>query len=176
MLKINLVCFYMFCLTFIISCGIKQNNQNINTDCEIIGMVYDTFMQTYQNEFKYMKLNSFYICQFDSIKLDTALRLQNKPHFSTIDNVLFKEDDLREIGMVCLQIPKIKVIDSESALDSLMFTKTTNKIIWGVTNYQKNSKYAYLIFGGYFSRKAGIADQYLLEYKNGKYEIIDIVQ
>ena len=174
MLKLNLISVLIFYIFFISSCDTKQNTQNLNTDCEIISMVYDTFMHTYKNEFKYMKLDTFYICQFDSISLDPSLRMQNIPDFRNSEYVHFEKNDLLSIGESCFQIPDMKFIDSESALDTMMFTKTTNKVIWGITNYRKNSKYAYLIFGAYFSRKAVIASQYLLEYKNIKFEIIEI--
>jgi hypothetical protein len=72
MLKFSLVILINFYLLILSSCKVKQTGQDIHTDCEIIGMVYDTFMQTNKYEFKYMKLDSFYICQFAPYQVDTS--------------------------------------------------------------------------------------------------------
>jgi len=123
-----------------------------------------------------MDLDSFYICQFSPVEIDSALVMKELLTLKSFEDVVLGKDNLVDLGKSCLNIPEIKYIDSISALDTLMFTNSTNKVIWGITNYKKNANYVYLVFGGYLSKKAVIVDQYLLEFKNGEYEIIHIVQ
>jgi len=150
----------LFSIIFISSCINKQIPDNLNTDCEIIGMVYDTFIKTNKNEFRYMKLDRFYICQFANMQMDSNLIMQNLTNLASDEYIKFNENNLTEIGKICLNLEDIKFIDSGSALDSMMMSKTTNKVIWGITNYQRNTNYAYLVFGTYFSKRAVITSQY----------------
>jgi hypothetical protein len=172
MLKFSLATLLIFYIFILTSCNTKQNTQDINTDCEIIGMVYDTFMQTNRYEFKYMKLDSFYICQFAPYQVDTSLIMQNLPYFTSSAVIKFDDINLIKIGNDCLGISNIKYIDSAAALDTMMLTKTTNKVIWGITNYKRNSKFVYLAFGAYFSKRTIIVNQYLFELIDNKYKLI----
>ncbi len=163
------ILFLIFC-----SCSNKQKPRKSQPDCDIITTVYDTFMKIHKNELKYMNLDRFYICNFDFIQTDTSTNMKNKPKFMPSDDVFFDKSELLEIGNFCLRNSKIQFIDPASANDTILLSKTTNKVIWGITNFRKNSKYVYLIFGSHFGRSAIIADEYLLESKNGKFEIIDV--
>ena len=169
-LSIILLCFML------ISCNIKQSNKKSNNECQIFSTVFDTFMIIHSNEFKYMDLDSFYICQFSPVEIDSALVMKELLTLKSFEDLVLRKNNLLDLGKSCLNISNIKYLDSIVALDTLMFTNSTNKVIWGITNFKKNSNYAYLVFGGYFSKKAVIVDQYLLELKNGEYEIINIVQ
>ncbi len=165
-----LLCFIL------ISFNIRQSTKKLNNECQIISTVFDTFMIMHSNEFKYMDLDSFYICQFSPVEIDSALVMKELHTLKSFEDVVLRKDNLLDLGKSCLNISNIKYLDSNAALDTLMFTNSTNKVIWGITNFKKNANYAYLVFGGYFSKKAVIVDQYLLEFKNGEYEIISIVQ
>ena len=46
-----------------------------------------------------------------------------------------------------------------------------NPAVWSIA---QTVSYTHLIFGSHFGRSAIIADEYLLESKNGKFEIIDV--
>lgn len=165
--------------TFIIfnfSCINKQIPDSLTTDCEIIGLVQDTFISTNMNEFRYMKLDRFYISQFENMQMDSNLLMQNLPNFVSDEYIKLSKNDLTEISKTCLNSEDVKFLDSASALDSMMISETTDKVIWGITNYQRNASYAYLVFGAYFSKRTLFTSQYLLENKNGRYKIISIVE
>ena len=172
MLKLSLESLLIFYILILTSCNTKQNTKDIYTDCQIIGIVYDTFMQTNKYEFKYMKLDRFYICQFAPYQVDTSLIMQNIPYFTSNEVIKFDDNNLMKIRNDCMGISNIKYIDSAAALDTMMLTKTTNKVIWGITNYKRNSKFVYLAFGAYFSKRTIIVNQYLFEFIDNKYKLI----
>jgi hypothetical protein len=156
------------------SCSNKHTSYIFQQDCDVIHMVYDTFMEIHKNEFKHMKLERFYICNFDFIQTEPYISMYDKPKFIPSDTVSFNKNELLKIGNFCLNHPDIIYIDQKSANDTILQSNTTNKVIWGITNFQKNEKYVYLIFGSHFGRSAIIADEYLLELTKGKYKIINI--
>ncbi|MBK8081524.1 MAG: hypothetical protein IPK25_15380 [Saprospiraceae bacterium] len=63
--------------------------------------------------------------------------MKNKPKFMPSDDVFLDKSELLEIGNFCLRNSKIQFIDPASANDTILLSKTTNKVIWGITNFRK---------------------------------------
>lgn len=164
-----------FSLTFffIILCSCKNNyhKSDIDIDCEILSIVFDTFMQINKNEFKYMDIDRNYISQLVDISDTTNLTFK-LPKLTESNLIRLNSNDLIKIGNQCLHLPNIKYMDKLAMLDTMLKNETTNKVIWGIANYQRNSQHANLIFGAFFSSRAMIYGLFTLKINNGNYKII----
>ncbi len=142
--------------------------------CEVIELVHLTFLSQHKNEMKYMNFERFYICNFEDFQVDPSIEMYRKPNLSTYDNIHFDNKQLNSIASNCLKLPSFKVLDSKVALDSLRKSNTTNKVIWGISNFRKKANSFYLIFSCNLSSRSIIADEYLVENKGGKYQVLDV--
>jgi hypothetical protein len=170
MLKIVAFSLTFFCI-ILYSCKNNYHKRDIEADCEILSMVFDTFMQINKNEFKYMDIDRHYISQF-SESIDTNNLMLNFPKLDESSFIKLDTNELIKIGKQCLNLPNTKYIDRLAMLDTMSTTQTTIKVIWGIANYQRNSQYANLIFGAFFSSRAMIYGLFKLEINNGNYKII----
>ena len=154
------------------SCNITKSIDQ--PTCEVLNLVYTDFLQRHKNEFKYMKFERHYICNFNDIEIDPAIKMDSVFKYIKSPVEQFDITELQNIGQKCLEIPEIIQISHDVAIDSLRFSKNAKKAIWGITNLRKTDNYYYLIFSLSINSRTVIGDEYLLEMKNGKPIILNV--
>lgn len=169
-MKTKLVALFFSLILF--SCNIaKSDDQRI---CEVLNFVYKDFLEKHQNEFRYMRIEQNYICNFNDIEIDPAIKMDSIYNYFKSPIKHFAIAELQNIGQKCLEIPEIIHISHDAAIDSLRLSKNVKKAIWGITNLRKNEIYFYLIFSLSINSRTVIGDEYLLEMKNGKPIILKV--
>jgi len=169
-MKIQLIIFiYISLLYFCSGC----NNVDQST-CAILKTVYNDFIQKHKNEFKYMKVEQTYICNFADFTIDPAIKMDSISIYINSPITHFDKFELENIGRNCLEIPDIIHLSNNVALDSIRFSKNPKKAIWGITNFSISDNYYYLIFSFSISSRTVIGDEYLLEMRNGKPIILKV--